>query len=220
MKGMFLGNLALTYIADRDYECAEAMLTEALGAHRDVGNARSEAAVLTYLGLCRLDSFRLEEAEEAYRTAARLHARLGNRLFEAECNLYLGIAMVFGDRLDEAESFLQRAKTMSGDLGSSSMGLLSRAWLAAVECVREDLAAAGSLWAEASAFTKEVRDPGTLGGARVLRDLYEALHEEPSASPARRRDWREELEADTKTLAEKHHEVRLALHMVDLYFRP
>ncbi len=217
-EAMFLGNLALTHVARRDYRRAEQILTEALRAHREVGNQRSEAAVLSYLGLCRLDAGRLDAALEAYEAARRAHERLGNRHFEIECKTYLGIIHAHQGRLDRAEAWLKQAGDDAREVGQRGPQLLACAYLAVVECLRGDPWAAESLFEEVRAIAGEVSDPGLRGAADVLRALLHVSHAELSPPGEARGGHLVEAQAILNAgrgLAETHHEVRLALRLVE-----
>lgn len=176
-----LGAGALAWGQD-DFPSARAQLAEALASARRLGDARTAAGALTYLGLTTLLQGDLAGARACYEEGLARARAAGDESTEASLLRYLGFAMVqAGDRAAAGVHFrasLAHFRRL-GDAWGGAFALESLGGLAVAE---EDHTAARSYYEDSIALLRRIGDRWLL--AMVLANYGAALAKAGDAAGA------------------------------------
>jgi predicted ATPase/Tfp pilus assembly protein PilF len=175
-EGVEVTNLGNLHQAAGRWEAARGLYEAALHINRAVGDRRLEGALLGNLGDVHRAQGRTEQARAHYDAALVIHREVGNRSFEAIVLASLGDLYCAQGRTEDARGCLGASIVLLRELGDQvelgktlcSLGELR---------LRDDVAAARDLLAEAKSIAKDLAVEPESELARKIAGLREALGE-------------------------------------------
>lgn len=115
-----------------DLDEAERLLTEALTAHRDLGEETSQAIVLNDLGALTRERQDYDRAEGYYREALKIHEKLGETTYKTTVLGNLGSLALYRGRPAEAREWFERELPLAQEVGRQSLIAQAQSGLARV----------------------------------------------------------------------------------------
>ena len=150
-----LYNRAYAAVADMEASgagpdaAAQAMLEEALGLYREIGDEAGEGTVLWGLGGMWMFAGRPADAEPLFAQAIEIHRSAGHRTMEAWSIHMLSTSLMMQERVDEARGHSRHALRHFRDAGDVAGITLALDTLSAAALAGGDVSRGGRLWGAA-----------------------------------------------------------------------
>lgn len=157
-------------VAERgDLAEAEELYGQAVASARAGSDVVAEAAALQNLGLLVQERGDLDRAESLYRKALALHTSVGQRRFEAIAHLDLSALALERSRAVDAKREAEAASALAARAGDQREHAIAEMLLAVALATLDELEAADTAFARASALVAPLDEPG-------VRSAY-AIHQ-------------------------------------------